>query len=205
MIELRSYAHLDRLQKQFVSFIGSTARGYYPVAGQSAMFIEIAPGLSINSIADAVMKQANVRPGALVVERTYGMLEVHADSPADVELAGEVILDYLELAIEDRMRPTILASETIERIDPYMVQIVNRFRNSSMSLADETLYILEMVPAGYAGYAANEAEKAADVTLVHVTVFGATGRLYLSGSTSNVAVARQAAEEALMSITGKKA
>ncbi len=204
MIELRSYAYIDRLQKQFVSFIGSTARGYYPVAGQSAMFIEIAPGLSINSIADAVMKQANVRPGALVVERTYGMLEVHADSPADVELAGDVILDYLGLSLEDRMVPKILASETIERIDPYMVQIVNRFRNSSMSLADETLYILEMLPAGYAGYAANEAEKAADVTLVHVTVFGATGRLYLSGTTSNVAVAREAAEDALRSITGKQ-
>jgi len=204
MIELRSYAYIDRLQKQFVSFIGSTARGYYPVAGQSAMFIEIAPGLSINSIADAVMKQANVRPGALVVERTYGMLEVHADSPADVELAGDVILDYLGLGLEDRMVPKILASETIERIDPYMVQIVNRFRNSSMSLADETLYILEMVPAGYAGFAANEAEKAADVTLVHVTVFGATGRLYLSGTTSNVAVAREAAEDALNSITGKQ-
>ena len=204
MIELRSYAYIDRLQKQFVSFIGSTARGYYPVAGQSAMFVEIAPGLSINSLADAVMKQANVRPGALVVERTYGMLEVHADSPADVELAGSVILDYLGLTLEDRMVPKILASETIERIDPYMVQIVNRFRNSSMTLSDETLYILEMVPAGYAGFAANEAEKAADVTLVHVTVFGATGRLYLSGTTSNVAVAREAAENALRSITGKQ-
>ncbi|MCB2185579.1 MAG: hypothetical protein KQJ78_04130 [Deltaproteobacteria bacterium] len=205
MIELRSFALIDRLQRQFVSFIGSTARGYYPVAGQSAMFVEIAPGLSINSLCDAVMKQANVRPGALVVERTYGMMEVHADSPADVELAGQVILDFLDVKIEDRAVPKILASETIERIDPYMTQIINRFRNSSMSLSDETLYILEMEPAGYAGFAANEAEKAADVTLVHVTVYGATGRLYLSGTHSNVAVAREAAEAALGSITGKSA
>jgi len=203
MTELRSFAIIDRLQKQFVSFIGSTARGYYPVAGQSAMFVEIAPGLAVNNVTDAIMKQANVRPGAMVVERTYGMLEVHADSPADVELAGQVLLDYLGLKLEDRMAPKILASEVVERVDPHMAQIINRFRNCSMSLTDETLYILEMEPAAYAGYAANEAEKAADTTLVHVTVFGATGRLYLSGASSDIHAAKQAAEAALHGITGR--
>ena len=203
MTELRSMALIDRLQKQFVSFIGSTARGYYPVAGQSAMFVEMAPGLAVNNITDAIMKQADVRPGAMVVERNYGMLEVHADSPADVEFAGQVLLDYLGLKIEDRLKPRILASQVVERIDPYMVQIINRFRNCSMSISDETLYVLEMMPAAYAGYAANEAEKVADVTLVHVTVYGATGRLYMSGTSSNIAAAKEAAEEALNNIVGR--
>ena len=49
--------------------------------------------------------------------------------------------------------PKILAAETIERMDPYMGQIVNRFRAASMMIEDETRYILECVPAGYAGYA----------------------------------------------------
>jgi len=204
MVELRAFAYIDQLQKQLVGYIGSTARGYYPVAGQAALFMEIAPGIEINSITDIVLKKADVWAGAMVVERTYGMLEVHADSPADVKEAGDVILDYLGVPESGRLKPKILAAETIERMDPYMSQIVNRFRAANMIIEDETLYILECVPAGYAGYAANEAEKAANIKLLHVTVFGATGRVYLSGSTSEVQAAREAVEECLLALEGRE-
>ena len=204
MIDLRAFAFIDQLQKQMVAFIGSTARGYYPVTGQAALFLEIAPGIEINTITDIVMKKANVHPGALVVERTYGMLEVHADDPDDVKEAGQVILDYLGCVETDRLKPKILSTETVERLNPYMSQIVNRFRAASMSLSDETLYILEVVPAGYAGYAANEAEKAADITINHVSVFGASGRVYLAGSTSDIQAAKHAAETALGSLDGRE-
>jgi ethanolamine utilization microcompartment shell protein EutS len=203
MVELRAFAFIDQLQKQFVGFIGSTALGYYPVAGQAAIFMEIAPGIEINSLTDMVMKRANIRLGALVVERTFGMLEMHADSPADVREAGEVVLDYLGLSETDRLKPTILAAETIERIDPFMTQIVNRFRAANMVLGDETLYILEVVPAGYAGYAANEAEKAADIKLVHTSVFGASGRVYLAGTSSDIKAAKEAAEASLAALDGR--
>ncbi|MGD8258452.1 MAG: BMC domain-containing protein [Desulfobacterales bacterium] len=203
MVELRAFAFIDQLQKQLVGYIGSTARGYYPIAGQAAIFMEIAPGIEINSITDAVLKKANVMPGAMVVERTYGMLEVHADSPADVKEAGDVVLDYLGMQEKDRLKPKILAAETIERTDPYMSQIVNRFRAASMMIVDDTLYILECLPAGYAGYAANQAEKAADIKLIHVTVFGASGRVYLSGTTSAVQAAKEAAEQSLLALDGK--
>jgi hypothetical protein len=203
MVELRAFAFIDQLQKQLVGYIGSTARGYYPIAGQAAIFMEIAPGIEINSITDAVLKKANVMPGAMVVERTYGMLEVHADSPADVKEAGDVVLDYLGMQEKDRLKPKILATETIERTDPYMSQIVNRFRAASMMIVDDTLYILECLPAGYAGYAANQAEKAADIKLIHVTVFGASGRVYLSGTTSAVQAAKEAAEQSLLALDGK--
>ena len=203
-IDLRAFAYIDQLQKQMVGYIGSASRGYYPVTGQAALFVEIAPGIEINSITDAVLKRSNVRPGALVVERAYGMLEVHADSPADVKQAGEVILDYLGCQETDRLKPRILATETVERIDPYMSQIVNRFRAASLSVSDETLYILEVVPAGYAGYAANEAEKAADITLNHVSVYGASGRVYFAGEPSDVQAGKLAAESALNALTGRE-
>jgi hypothetical protein len=204
MIDLRAFAFINQLQRQMVAFIGSASRGYYPVTGQAALFLEIAPGMEINTITDAVMKKSNVRPGALVVERSFGMLEVHADDPADVQEAGQVILDFIGCQERDRLKPKIVATETIERLNPYMSQIVNRFRSASMSLADDTLYVLEVVPAGYAGYAANEAEKAADITLNHVTVYGASGRVYLAGSTSDVQAAKHAAETALGSLEGRE-
>ena len=203
MLDLRAFVVVDQLQKQFAGFIGSTARGYYPVAGQAALLMEIAPGIEINSLTDVVVKKTKVRPGALVVERTFGMLEVHADSPADVREAADVALDYLGLKETDRLKPKILAAETIERIEPHMSQIVNRFRDASMSLMDETLYILEVVPACYSGYAANEAEKATNIKLVHASVFGASGRAYLAGTTSEVLAAKRAAEAALAALDGR--
>ena len=204
MTDLRAFAHIDQLQKQMVAYIGSTSRGYYPVTGQAALFIEIAPGMEINTIADAVLKKSNVRPGALVVERTFGMLEVHADDPADVKEAGQVILDYLGCQETDRLKPKILSTETVERLSPYMSQIVNRFRAASMSLSDETLYVLEVVPAGYAGYAANEAEKTAHITINHVSVYGASGRVYLSGDTSDIQAVKHAVETALGALDGRE-
>ena len=204
MIDLRAFARIDQLQNQMAAYIGSAGRGYYPVSGQAALFLEIAPGMEINTITDVVLKKTNVRPGALVVERTYGMLEVHADDPADVEEAGQVVLDYLGCKETDRLKPKILSTETVERLNPYMSQIVNRFRAASMSLSDETLYILEVVPAAYAGYAANEAEKAADITINHVSVYGASGRVYLAGATSDVQAAKHAAETALGALDGRE-
>lgn len=204
MIDLRAFAFIDQLQRQMVAYIGSASRGYYPVTGQSALFVEIAPGMEINTITDAVMKKSNVRPGALVVERSFGMLEVHADDPADVREAGQVVLDFLGCRESDRLKPKILSTETIERLNPYMSQIVNRFRAASMSLSDDTLYVLEVVPAGYAGYAANEAEKAADITINHVSVYGASGRIYMAGSSSDIQAAKQAAETALGSLAGRE-
>ena len=48
-----------------------------------------------------------------------------------------------------------------------------------MLVAGESLYILEVEPAGYAAFAANEAEKAAEINVVDVRMTGAFGRVYL--------------------------
>jgi len=138
MIDLRAFAIIDQIQKQFAGYIGSTAMGYYPIAGQSAFFVEIAPGIEINSITNVVLKRANVKPGAMVVERTFGMLEVHGDSPADVREAADAVLEYAGMKEHDRIKPKILASDTIDRIEAHMTQIVNRFRSANMILEDDT-------------------------------------------------------------------
>ncbi len=53
-------------------------------------------------------------------------------------------------------------------------------------------------------YAANEAEKAANVSLVHLRPFGAFGRLWMSGSESEIDSAAQAAISALERVAGKE-
>ncbi len=55
-----------------------------------------------------------------------------------------------------------------------------------MVLRGDTLYVLEVEPAGYAYYAANEAEKTAKVNIIEVLGFGAFGRVYIAGDEAEV-------------------
>ena len=93
MVDLRAYVFLDSLQPQFASFQATISKGYLPKVGQASLFVEIAPGMAINHILDVALKSADVTPGMQIVERHYGMLELHSDSQADVRQAGQAILD----------------------------------------------------------------------------------------------------------------
>src|SRR5512136_661057 len=97
MSELRCYVFLDSLQPKYASFLGSVAQGFLPTPGQASLFVEVAPGMDIMRVTDVALKATSVRPGMLIIERLYGMLEVHADSQADVRQAGRAVLEALEL------------------------------------------------------------------------------------------------------------
>ncbi len=203
MAELRTYTFIDVLQPQFTAFIASTARGYLPVAEQASLFVEIAPGMDINRVTDVALKRTNVRPALQVVERAYGLLEVHAFDQGEVREAGRAILDALGLKEKDRLKPVIKTAQQITNVDPYQAMLINRMRQGSMLLAGQTLYILEVHPAGYASIAANEAEKASPITIIHVQTSGAFGRLYLGGTEAEIAEAAAAVERALDGIEGR--
>jgi len=203
MVALRTFVFLDPMQPQFASYVATTARGYLPVSGQAALYVEIAPGIAINRITDVALKQNDVKPALQVVERAFGVLEVHSDSQAEVLSAGDAILASLELQQQDRLKPRIVSSEIITGVDDYQTMLVNRMRQGNMLLGGETLYILEVHPAGYAVLAANEAEKAAPVNLLEVRPVGAFGRLYLGGAEAAIREAAAAAEAALESVDGQ--
>ena len=205
MVDLRAYVYLDRLQPQFAAYLGANMRGYLPVVGMASVLIEIAPGLLINQVADASLKAANVRPGLMVVERHFGVLELHSKAQADVKYAGDAALKSLGMTIEERMKPKILNSQIIHKVNDYHAQMVNVSRLCSVLIAGQDMYILEVAPAGYITLAANEAEKNAQVTLVDCRAFGAVGRLYLGGKEADVARAAQAAESAILSMVGREA
>jgi len=201
-VTLRTYTFLDSLQPQITSFIGKTARGFLPIPNMASLFVEIAPGIAINRVTDVALKATKVVPAVQVVERAYGLLEVHEWDKGEVIKAGEAILAALDLKLEDRMKPKVVSNQIIRAIEPYQTQIINRNSQGMMILPGESLFILETEPAGYVAFAANEAEKAAHVHLVSLVPYGAFGRLWMSGSESEIDSAAEAAMKAIESVTG---
>ncbi|MCH6567088.1 MAG: hypothetical protein IH801_01825 [Nitrospinae bacterium] len=203
-IDLRTFIVLDNLQYQLASFIGTTARGFLPIGGMASLFVEIAPGIAINRLTDVALKATNVKPAMQIVERAYGLLEVHSESQADVRQAGQAILDDLGLQERNRRKPRTVSTQIIRNVDDYQAQLINRERHGQMLIPGQTLYILEVEPAGYAALAANEAEKASNVNLVDVRPFGAFGRLYLGGEERDVVVGSEAALRSLEMVDGRE-
>jgi len=204
-VTLRTYVFLDSLQPQLAAFIGTTARGFLPVAGVAAMFVETAPGLIINRITDVALKATQATPGIMVVERAFGLLEIHHSDKGQVQQSGRAILDHLGIGENDRVKPRVVSDQIIRAVEPYHAQLINRIRYGDMLIAGESLFILETEPAGYVAFAANEALKAAHVKLIDASLFGAFGRLYLSGPEAQIDAAREAALRAVTSLSGREA
>src|ERR1051325_11051301 len=151
---LRTYTFLDALQPQLASYIGKTAKGFLPLPGMASLFIEIAPGIAINRVTDVALKATRVVPALQIVERAYGLLEVHADDEGDVRDAGAAILRHLEAREEDRIKPTVATNQIIRAVEPYQAQIINRNSQGMMILPGQSLFILETEPAGYVAFGA---------------------------------------------------
>ena len=203
MVELRTYVFLDSLQPQMAAFVGSTARGFLPLARDASLWVEISPGIEINRVTDVALKSTNVQPAVQVVERLFGLLEVHSRSQADVRDAGRAILEALDLKPDDRWKPKIHSSQVIRKVDAHQAQLINRNRQGSMLIADQTLYIMEVEPAGYAALAANEAEKAAEINIVQIRPFGSFGRIWLGGEERDIMVGSEAAVQAIEGVEGR--
>ncbi len=202
-VDLRSYVFLDTLQPQFASFLATVAKGYLPTPGQAALFVEISPGMDINRVTDIALKNTHVTPGMQIIERLYGMLEIHSDEQGDVRDAGRAILEALDLKEDDRHKPKLSSSQVIRNVDAYQTQLINRFRHGNMIMPGQSLYIMEMAPAAYAALATNEAEKAADINVLEVRTFGSFGRIFLGGEERDIDVGYRAAEAAIEAVTGR--
>jgi len=200
--QLRVYSYLDRMQPQYAAFIGTITQGDLPTAGMAAMYIEVAPGNEVFRLVDIAVKTTEAKPGAQLVEREFGMFEIHSHAQAEVLEAGRIVLDRLGLHESERIKPFIASVQVITNVDPYQAQLINRFRRGSMIVPGETMLVLECAPAAYINYAANEAEKGASIKLIHISGLGRFGRMWLAGSESEIIQARDAAINALESLEG---
>jgi hypothetical protein len=207
-IELRVYLPIPDLGRQFAAYLGTPmrARGYPPAEGDHALIVEVAPALAIERIIDLALKAVpEVEPGVHFVERQFGVLEVHSNDPDDVRRAGEAILDGIQATPEDALRPRVLYTDTIEDVTDQHAVIVNRNREASMLLPGQTLLVVEMVPALFAAFAANAAERVArELTLVTVSMIGAAGRVYLAGPTADIVRAREEITRVLEDVAGRE-
>jgi hypothetical protein len=207
MTELRVYLLVENLQPQFAAYMGTPirARGYPPFEGSNSLIIEVAPGLAIERVIDLALKSVPaVEPGILFVERQFGVLELHSFDLGELHRAGQAVLQGIGSKASDQLKPRVLFSDVIEDVTDQHAVIINRNRQASMIMPGETLLVYEMVPALFAAVAANEAEKVAPAnTLVDVQMIGAAGRVYISGKSDGVRLARERITRVLESVEGR--
>ncbi len=203
MIELRTYVYIDSLQPQLAEYMATVSQGFLPVPGDACLWVEVSPGMAIHRLTDIALKSTRVNLAQQVVERAYGSMVIHHGDQSDVHEAGGVILHHLGAQVRDRQPCQIAWREMIRGMTPDHTVLINRQnRRGSMMLPEQSMFILETEPAGYIVYAANQAEKAANITLIDVRAVGAYGRLTLSGSEADVDEAAAAAIAAVNNPSG---
>lgn len=202
-IELRGAVFIDQMQPQFAATVATNSDGFFPVTGEAAFWLEVQPGIVINRLMDVALKSCDVKPGALVTERSYGTLEVHGPDQGMVRQAGDLILKAAGVTAEDGLRPNLMTSEIIRKISDHHAMMINRTRAGMLVLGDDTLYTLEVNPAVYVTLAANEAEKASPIRIVGLGAEGAVGRLRLAGTDAEIDEAVKAVRRALDGLRGR--
>ena len=203
-IELRGALVIDEMQPQFAATVAANSDGFFPVAGETAFWLEVRPGIVVNRLLDVALKGCDVKPGALITERSYGTLEVHGPDQGQVREAGRRMLSAAGVRAEEGLRPNVMTDEIIRAIDDHQAMMINKSRAGMLVLGRDTLYTLEVNPAIWVLLAANEAEKAAPIRLVGLGNNGAVGRLRLAGSDAAIEAAVSAVQRALAGVAGRE-
>jgi microcompartment protein CcmL/EutN len=203
MIKLRTYVYIDSLQPQLAEYMATVSQGFPPVPGDACLWVEVSPGMAIHRVTDTALKATRVHLTQQIVEREYGSMVLNHRDQSDVRQAGHALLSKIGAHIGDRQQCRVAWQEIIRGMTPDHTVLINRQnRSGSMMLPEQSMFILETEPAGYIVYAANQAEKAANITLIDVRAVGAFGRLTLSGSEADVDEAAAAAIAAIENPSG---
>lgn len=202
--ELRTLTFIDSLQPQLAQYIAKDNRVYDPSEYDAALLIEIAPAMEIHTMIDIALKATAVRLGSVVTERVFGLMMVHHGDQGEVREAGRAVLRESHLEENGRSEVQILTEKTIRSIEQDHAIMFTGLAKGNMVLAGDSVFILEATPAAYLMIACNEALKAAEVKLIDIKPFGATGRLVLSGSESEIDSSAEAAVKILKQLNEMK-
>ena len=138
---LRCYCYLDRMKANYAAVVETITQGDLPVEGMASLYIEMAPGNEVFRTVDIAVKATEAKPGAQVVEREFGMFEVHSLNQAAVLESGRIVLERLGLNIEDRIRPKVASIQLITNIDPYQAQLLKCVQKLHRSSSNRGLCI----------------------------------------------------------------
>jgi ethanolamine utilization microcompartment shell protein EutS len=203
--ELRTLTFIDSIQPQLAQYIAKDNRVYDPKEYDAALMIEIAPAMEIHTMIDIALKATHVRLTSVVTERQFGLMLAHHSDQGEVKAAGKAILRETALDENDRAVVDILTRKTIRGVEQDHAIMFTGTAKGNMVIAGESVFILEITPAAYLMVACNEALKAANVKLIDIKPFGASGRLILSGNESEIDSAAMAAENILRQLNEMKA
>ena len=145
-----------------------------------------------------------MEPGILFTERQYGLLELHSSKRKELDEVGAAILKGIKSKASDQLSPKILFEDIIEDLSDQHSIILNRSRTASMLVPGHSLLVFEMAPALFACVAANEAEKATPSVIINdVQMMGVSGRVFISGSTSDLVKSKEAIIKTLKTVKGR--
>jgi hypothetical protein len=102
------------------------------------------------------------------------------------------------------VRPKVASTQFVTNVNAYQAQLINKWRKGNLLIPGTSLYVLEVAPAAYVTLAANEAEKGADISLIEVRAVGRFGRLFVSGTESDIRAAAEAATAAMSALEGRE-
>ena len=200
---VRALIQLDRLQPQFAAYNGATVQGSIPLAGDTVLIGEMAPGNEVFRVIDVALKAATIEATSQIVEREFGFFILRSPINSEIVAARDAVLAYLGISMTDRLKPRVDSSQVITSVEPYQAQILNKWRSGALVVPGQTLGILACSPAAYSAVAANEAEKAASINVVEVRAVGRYGRFFMSGTEAEVSTAMEAAVSALEAVEGR--
>lgn len=203
-VTVRALIQIDRLQPQFAAYNGATVQGSVPLAGDTILVGELAPGNEVFRVMDVALKAASIEATTQIVEREFGFFILRSPLNSEISAARDAVLAHLGIAMGDRMAPRVESTQVITSVEPYQAQLLNKWRKGSLVVPGQTLGIIECSPAAYSSIAANEAEKAASINVVEVRAVGRYGRFFMSGSEAEVSTAMEAAVAALEAVEGRR-
>ncbi len=202
-ITMRALVQINNLQPKFAAYNGATVQGSMPLAGDTILIGEFAPGNGVFTLIDRALKVSSVETTTQMVEREFGFFILRSGSNDEISAACEAILAELNLSLNDRIKPTLASTQVIHSVEPHQAQMLNKWRKGSLIIPGQCLGIIECSPAAYISEATNEAEKAANIDIVEVRAVGRYGRLFIVGEEDNVKAAIEAAKSAIAAIEGK--
>ncbi len=197
---LRALVHIDRMGKQYAAYWALMAQGSLPMPDMSQLLVEVTPSSLVFPIADAAFKACAVQSAGTLVERDFGLVELHAQRTDTVLEARDAVLRSLGLSVGDRLVPELVSSQRISALNAYHSHLFNKVRRGAWTLPGDTLYVAEVAPAAYVYLIANEIEKATGMELVRVAGTGLFGRLLVAGTDAQAELAEQVTQQVIRQV-----